>query len=509
MLFKQTISTIPFKQWLLSNAENKRLLWFSAIVMLISFGWLKYLYPYPNFMPPDSFNYIEAANNNDFINMWPIGYSKFLRLISVFTHSDVVLGIIQYLLLIAGVLYFLFTIRYLLSPGKWLFRTILIIIVANPLLPHIANFVSSDCLFASISLVWFSQLLWILYRANSKLLLLHAIVVLLAFMTRFTAIYYPVVSMVVIFLAHMTAKTRSLGMGAIAVLLLCFIGRTQYEYKIKTGTVQYSAFGGWQLAANALYGYAWAKKGSSEYIPHKFRELHAIVNKHMDSISHLTIRPDVIPGIYYLWDFKSPLLLYLYKSSFQTKKTFFEHWASVAPLYNKYGRWLTVKYPISYLKHYAWPNLLRYYSPPPYFMGSYNLGKKSVDPIAASWFNWKNNQISNRLNSSTIHIMNVFPTLLAIINPAFMFCILFFLFFAGFRQCNVTGKHIILCSLLVWGSNTLFSVLSAPIELRYQIFPIVITISFLLLFISWLMQSVRAESTINKKQIYSNIELMA
>lgn len=507
MLFKQTISTIPFKQWLLYNAENKRLLWLSAIVMVISFGWIKFLYPYPNFMPPDSFNYIEAANNNDFISIWPIGYAKFLRLISTFTHSDIVLVTIQYLLLIASIQYFLFTIRYLLSPSKWLFRTIFFITIANPLLPHIANFVSSDCLFASLSLIWFSQLLWILYSSNHKRLFTHAVVVLMAFMTRFTAIYYPVISMAVIYLAHMQPKTRLFGLGAITVLLLYFIGRTQYEYKIKTGTVQYSAFGGWQLAANGLYGYAWAKPDSSAYVPHKFRQLHVVVNQHMDSIRHLSNRPDATPGIYYLWDFKSPLRLYLNTYSSKNQKTFFEQWASVAPLYNNYGRWLTMKYPASYLKHYAWPNLLRYYSPPPYFMASYNLGKKSVDPIVMTWFNWVNNRLSNRLNSGTIHIMNIFPTLLAIINPAFMFCILFFLFFSGFQQCNKPGKHIILCSLLVWVSNTVFSVISAPIELRYQIFPTVITISFLLLFISWLIQSVRSESRINKKQSIPSVEL--
>lgn len=501
MLFQQTITPLSFKQWLWSDNENKRLLWFSAIVMVISFGWLKYVYPYPNFMPPDSYNYLESASNNDFINIWPIGYAKFLRLISVFTHSHILLVIVQYVLLMASALYFLFTIRFLLSPGQWLFRTLVIITIVNPLLPHIANFISSDCLFATLSLVWFTQLLWIINNPNRRLLIAHALIVVLSFMTRFTAIYYPLLSIAIIFILNMPSKTRWLGIGMITGLILAFIGRTQYEYKLRTGTVQYSAFGGWQLAANALYGYAYDKTDPTETVPNKFKDLHSIVNRHMDSIRNLAVRPDGTPGIYYLWDFKSPLRLHLSNQKFEeSNMRFFEQWAKVAPLYAQYGRWITLKHPVSFLLHYAWPNLLRYYAPPTYFMGTYNLGKKTVDPIAVTWFNWKSNQLSNRLKSGAIHIMNVFPTLLAIINPAFIVCVVFFLFSSGLSYCSSPIKRILACMLLVWVSNTVFSVLTAPIELRYQIFPAVITLPFLLLILSMLVQLLKTDSSTSKQQ---------
>src|SRR5690349_19423417 len=99
MLFQRTISTNPFKQWIWKDKENKRLLWFSLTVMTISFTWLKIVYPFPNFMPPDSYSYLTAAQENRFINMWPIGYSKFLRLTSSFTQSHMVLVVLQYVLL--------------------------------------------------------------------------------------------------------------------------------------------------------------------------------------------------------------------------------------------------------------------------------------------------------------------------------------------------------------------------------------------------------------------------
>ena len=65
MLFQQTISTQSFNEWLWSDKENKRLIWFAAFAAVLSFGWLKFMYPFPNFMPPDSYSFLEAANKNE------------------------------------------------------------------------------------------------------------------------------------------------------------------------------------------------------------------------------------------------------------------------------------------------------------------------------------------------------------------------------------------------------------------------------------------------------------
>src|ERR1700691_3094352 len=144
MVFTGPIPDIAFIPWLRSNRENRWLLWLVSVGIIIQFIVFKFLYPFPNFMPPDSYSYLRTAYENDMINMWAIGYSKFLHLFSTFETSDVVLVWFQYLFLEAAILYFLFTIRYLLSPGRWLFRVLLVISVFNPLIPHISNFVSSD-----------------------------------------------------------------------------------------------------------------------------------------------------------------------------------------------------------------------------------------------------------------------------------------------------------------------------------------------------------------------------
>lgn len=72
------------------------------------------LYPFPNFLP-DSYSYIDAAYNNVNINMWPVGYSKFLRLISVFNRSDTGLVIVQYVLLQLAILFFFILYKILVA----------------------------------------------------------------------------------------------------------------------------------------------------------------------------------------------------------------------------------------------------------------------------------------------------------------------------------------------------------------------------------------------------------
>ena len=501
MILKITILDPAFREWLLKERENRLLLWLAAMIMLISFTWLKIIYPYPNFMPPDSYNYIKAAADNDFISIWPIGYSKFLRLVSVFSRSHFVLVVLQYLLLQISILHFLFTIRYLFLPGTWIFRTLFIASIANPLLPHIANFVSSDCLFTALSVTWLTQIIWILYRPTQQLMFLHAIIVLLVFTVRFNAIYYPFFSTAVIATRSISINTKWLAISCIIFLLSLFIGRTAYEYKIKTVSVQYSAFGGWLVAANALYGYAHARPDDINTIPAKFRELHKIVNHHLDSLKNERIRPDDEPGIYYFWNFKSPLRVYMRQNS--KNATFFRNWAAVAPLYASYGLYLIRKHPRHFIENYVWPNLLRYYVPPAKFMGFYNQGKMKIDSVAVKWFDWNNNKLPTRAQDREIHIVGLFPAIIAINNSLFLLGGVLFLAFGCFRKCNYITKRIFILMVSCWFCNLLMSITSAPIEMRYQLFPFVFTLSFSVFFIVWILQSLTYTSYNKQEQQYN------
>ncbi|SFD20352.1 hypothetical protein SAMN05518672_1011025 [Chitinophaga sp. CF118] len=478
MTMKTPLLPHEFKQYIWHDRENRISLLLSVIAALILFFIFKRLYPFPNFLP-DSYSYIDAAFNNVNINMWPVGYSKFLRFISVFNRSDTGMALIQYLLLQASILFFLFTIRYLLHPGKWVMRILFAFLVLNPLWFYISNFVSSDALFAALSLLWFTSLFWILYLPNLRMLILHALVLGYVFSVRYNALYYPIISILVILLAKGTGKAKLYSLLIILVPVSWFVIYTSWTYKEKTGVFQFSAFGGWQLGSNALFMYAHVPTAATSPVPAKFKKIHQITTKHMDSLRHVKQRPDNELGIYYLWDEKAPLKIYMAQKYARDSTTpYLKRWSSVAPLYAQYGAWLIKQHPSAYVQYYLLPNLVNYYSPSPEFLAIDNMGKDSVDQGAVMWFGYKKNKVTSLSKDRKIILTAFFPPILAMINIIFFLGFLGFMFLGGFRNVDTYYKKALLIMLLVWVSNLAFSVLASPIVLRYQAFPFIITLAF-------------------------------
>src|SRR5687768_16916260 len=120
-----------FIHFLFQNRCNRVILYLSAISVVIQFIVFKYLYPFANYIYDDSFQYLQEAASNPVISTHPVGYARFLRFISIFTYSDTILTVVQYLLLQVSGLFFLFTHFYFYKPGKWLQYVLIAFIVIN------------------------------------------------------------------------------------------------------------------------------------------------------------------------------------------------------------------------------------------------------------------------------------------------------------------------------------------------------------------------------------------
>lgn len=508
MLFKTTILDTSFQKWLFKDPENRILLGVIALIIVIQFIVLKFLYPFPNFMSPDSDSYISAALQHRFINTWPIGYSKFLEVFSFATRHATALVWFQYLLLEGSLIYFLFSTRFLLAPGKWTYRILIFLAVLNPLIPLICNFVSSDALFTALSLIWITQLFWLLYKPNNLLLVTHSVIILVLFMLRYQALYYPIISVWVLLMANMTVIKKICSIGAILCLLFGFIFSTGYSYRLETGKFQFSPFGNWQIAANALYGYSHAAQEPSQMMPEKFRQLNDVVNIHMDSLNRVVsfLRPDYRIGVYYLWDPSSPLRTFALEQGEKqdSSSKYFTRWATIAPLYGEYGRYLIIKYPLPFIKYFIWPNILRYYAPPAYYMGVFNEEKNYVSKDVEVWFRWKTNRIDTYFGDTKIEIASILSIILAISNLLFLACFSFFGLTGGFTRISMVSRKVVGLVFIVWLLNMLFGVTTAPIELRYQIFEMLITVSFLGFILTFLMTENIDKLPINKDQRNAN-----
>lgn len=461
-----------FRKWIGEDKFNRIILTGTVVAVIGQFILFKWFYPFPNFMP-DSYSYLYAAYQNFDINMWPVGYSKFVRFFSAFTHSDTGLVLVQYLILQASLLYFLFTLRYLLKLNKIVSGILFIFCVLNPVILHVSNFISSDALFSGLSITWLTQLLWLVLMPKDRLLISHAIIILLSFTVRYNALYYPIISMLAITISHISMVKKALSVGIILLLIGLYGAHTVQQYKKQTHTYQFSAFGGWQLASNALFMYAHIRPEDRKPIPKRFSELHHFVDSHMDSLNTIKSRPDTALGIYYLWDEKAPLKKYM--NNRWRNDTITDNlvkYASEGPLFADYGYTLISRYPKEFVRHFLWPNLINYYVPAPEFLGVYNMGRDSVDQMGKIWFNYKSRAVRSQSRTHLTGITSIYPILLALINCAFVLGIIALLCLVGLKPESRLQKVLGLVSV-VWLSNILFSVLASPIVLRYQIFPMV------------------------------------
>src|SRR5258708_7414397 len=405
---------LSFKDYLFHTRQNKIYLWSAAIALIMEFVVFKYFYPYASFINGDSYVYLETAYFNMSINTYPVGYSNFLRLFSVFTKSDTALIAFQYLLLQGSILSFLFTMFYFYRPGKIVQRILLAFMVLNPLFLYLANYVSSDTLFLSLSIIWFTLLLWIVYRPTTRLILVHGVVLFLAFTVRYNALFYPLIAIIAFLSSKQRILLKMAGTALALALIGCFVWFTSYKYDQLTGIRQFSPFTGWQMANNALYAYRYIDSRDRKPVPARFTQLDKMVRTYFDTSRDTKKYPWEAQraGTVYMWDLRSPLQIYMNKQfAKDSTASTLKKWASFGPLYAGYGNYLIRQYPITFLQYYIWTNAMKYYAPPVEFLEEYSTGKDSVKTIAQVCFNYKSHKLTILFKSFKASALDFFLTM--------------------------------------------------------------------------------------------------
>lgn len=504
--YKENIE--PFKQFLLSSRKNKTTLAITAIAIVLQFLVFKYYYPFANYIHGDSFSYLNAAHENSSINTYLIGYSKFLRLFSVFSKSDYTLAAFQYLIIQLSVLFLLFTLFYFHSVSN-ITRTILLgIMVFNPLFLHLANLVSSDGIFLALSITYFTLLLWIIHKPSSKIILFHALLLLLTFTLRYNAIIYPCLSILSFYLSKLTLRNKILGIVLSIFVCSLFIAFTMNEYKKLTGYWQYSPFSGWQLANNAMYTYRFVDSIDRKPVPKRFLALDNMIREYFDSTRNLDKNPQetLLASTVYMWTPSSSL--YQYRNRIFIKDSTmgeFKKWASMGPLYSAYGIYIIKTYPKQFAQYFIWPNSNKYFAPPIEFMATYNSGKDSVLQIAKEWFGYKNRFITTRMADKRVNVLNFYPIISGMINLVILISIICFVILRGGQYDNKLKKSVIIGST-VWLLNAIFTIGASSPALRFQSFPILLTTIYSFLLIDWM---VGLMTTLSKNSIISKTPIDA
>ncbi|WPQ63357.1 FAD-dependent oxidoreductase [Chitinophaga sancti] len=490
------------RNYIFKEPANKPYVQTALLGIIIQLIFFKYWYPFASFINGDSYAYLYSAYDNNDIDTYPIGYPKFIRLFSVFTHSDTILVIFQYILLQASILSLVFSIFYFFNPSKVTKISLFGFMLFNPVFLYLANYISSDTLFLSLSLIWFNLLIWSIYHPTPKVIFTSSIILFLAFTIRYNALFYPLVAAVAFILYRKKIALKILGLFVSLILIYGFINFNNSKYYDLCGKKQFTPFTGWQIANNAMYAYKFVPKNEYKKTPKKFQDLDNMVRTYFDTTRDYKKHPEeaMMVSTIYMWTPTAPLRQYMKKmfknETIVDEYTEYKQWATIAPFFKEYGTYLIKAYPIPFAMYYLFPNAIKYYAPPVEFLGEYSTGKDIVSPIAKVWFEYNSLKIITIFKDFKVNILNFYPILVGTMNVIFFLGLISFILLDGSKKKKSLSKALLLVASL-WLFNFAFSVFASPIALRFQLFPILVMTSFAFIFMDYLINEAILEPNKN------------
>ena len=459
---------------------NRQLLGASLGVSAALFGILKIFYPYPDFFG-DSYSYIYAAASHLDINIWPIGYSKFLELFHSITPSATALVAFQYFTLQLAAIHFLFTMVYFYNLTPRSRNILFLFFVVNPLTLYLCNTINSDALFATVTLLWITELIWVIHRPRRYRVATSAALLFVAFTIRNNAYYYPLAGALAFLLCQQSRGYKVAGVALPVLLIIPFVLFTRdAAYKL-TGTRQFSLFTGWQLANNVLYMYDQIEVDSMDLPTADTRELNRYALQYFRRINPETYRPvlEDYVGNFFIRQPEAPLKQYYASQySFKEKDANIINWAKASQVFEQFGKALLEQHPTAYLRYFMLPNIKHYLIPPLSHIEIYNYGLNEIDPEAQKWFHYQSTAV--RVASPTFQgkLLLLYTGLFLLLNVYYIGNILRWAFGNTGRAWKEpgVGTHFFILAYQVL--NFSFSVTATVNILRYQYVPMLILAGF-------------------------------
>ncbi len=368
--------------------ENKKeLLVISGTYFLIAIL-LRYFYPYTD-LASDTGGYINwALRDFEYGGPRPLGYSYFLYYLRQISGSTTIIFIAQYLLHCISILSFCYTVIHICNIKNKVARYgfLLISIIYIPAI-YMTNMIMSDSIFTSLTVIIFTLSAWMLHSKSWQFIIPISIILFCIITIRYIGLIYPAF---VIPVCLFFFRKRVVGITLSALLLLIIYGYTE-KVKSKTeedqGIRLFSAFGGWQIANNALH-----------IVPHLDKSKPMVENQDpqiqmLDSVIRTTysINKECYPGkdtvtYMFIWQNESPLRTFLnYYRATQKPNDYYEAWNEVGEIYANYGNELIKKNPGKFFNYYLSNNTKNMIYPNGGFLNSF---ADSSYYVIRYWFGW-------------------------------------------------------------------------------------------------------------------------
>lgn len=481
LLPKQELNKRTFLSFVLG--DNRIYRWAMILLIYAQFVIFKLCYPYPDFFS-DSYSYIDAAYRHLNANIWPIGYSKFLWVFHNITYSALGLNFIQYTIMELSALYFYKTIVYFYPTSKRTRVILVLFLFFNPLNLYLANYISSDGLFVALSLIWLTELLWILNRPALYHTIILSLVFLIAFTFRYNALFYPIITALIYLVSKQNIWNKLLGILLGPLLILPVILTVSNAAREMSGTPQFPPIlGGWQWGNNALYFREYIDEDTLNFPTPQMAELDQIARIYYRTVPQEHRELSSYVGNFFIRQWDAPLKIYMLKHYPDPDVS---SWAKAAPIFGEYGLYIIKRHPISFIRHYILINTKNYFFPPMEKLELYNLGGDEMWPVAAWWFHYPNTKMTVISKTLQGYILMFLPFIFLIINIYGVWGLVTFTKIGGFKNTSrIFGYTILLLAILLI-LNFCFSVFANIIVMRYQIFPLVTGLIFVLLLSDYL-----------------------
>lgn len=494
-------SQSPYWSFIWKDKTNRRFLFLGIVLCLVQFGIFKILYPFPDFFG-DSYSYIFAASAHLDVSLWPIGYSKFLEGFHTITHSDTAFVAFQYFFMQAAALHFHLTVLYFFKIEKNTKNILFLFLFVNPLSLYLCNTINSDALFAALSLLWLTQLIWIIQRPRPYQIIIQAILLFLCFTVRNNAYYYPAITFIAFSLSKQSWKIKLSGSLIPFLFIVPFIIHTERAaYKI-TGVRQYSLFTGWQLANNALYIYDRIQQDSLTLPTPESRELNRITLsflKHVNQDEYRNLLQSYV-GNFFIREPDAPLKKY-FRNHFphlHNEMALTAAWGKASAAFEPFGKSVIIQHPFAYTWYFIRPNILHYFLPPLSHLERYNYGTNEIDPIAKDWFEYPDVTV-HCFSHSLQGFLIIYAAFFLLFNLYFLRQFVLYIFTAQ-NTSDETWRIILTITSFLF-LNFVFSIATTVNILRYQVTPMFILLFFGAMLNSYLSQ-LKTRVNIGSKLLY-------
>jgi len=338
----------------LKAKEQKTELLIMAGVFVALYIVMRITYAYP-LTTADSGSYILSAKNDMINGFRPIGYSWFISFFHSFSASTTGLFTGQFLLNAIAQLGFIFSIKYFFRLKGMFLYAFSVLFVLSPSIIFCTNYIMSDSIFHSLTLIYLATALWMIKKPNPYNIILHFVVLYLVINVRYAALFYPVMSIGILLLHAKQKKLYWLVAIIPAIIGFKIHHDTKAETKKVFGIDEFSGFSGWASANNAAAMIPYIDLQPSEIRDNQLNIIHQITTSFPDSV----YQQKYIKATSFMWRKEFPGKRVLFYNMQNTRYNYVKAWVYTGKQFKEYAFFLIKRYPFKYIQHYIIPNFMR------------------------------------------------------------------------------------------------------------------------------------------------------